>query len=58
MSKRRRHRSVSLDDQRLVGRLEHLDEDLKKVVFGQDAAIQTVVRAVKRGRCREHELPT
>jgi ATP-dependent Clp protease ATP-binding subunit ClpA len=31
-------------------RLEHLDEDLKKVVFGQDAAIQTVVRAVKRGR--------
>jgi ATP-dependent Clp protease ATP-binding subunit ClpA len=31
-------------------RLESLESDLKKVVFGQDAAISTVVRAVKRGR--------
>jgi ATP-dependent Clp protease ATP-binding subunit ClpA len=31
-------------------RLESLKEDLKRVVFGQDAAIDTVVRAVKRGR--------
>ncbi len=31
-------------------RLEHLEEELRKVVFGQDAAISTVVRAVKRGR--------
>jgi ATP-dependent Clp protease ATP-binding subunit ClpA len=31
-------------------RLESLEEDLKRVVYGQDAAIDTVVRAVKRGR--------
>jgi ATP-dependent Clp protease ATP-binding subunit ClpA len=31
-------------------RLEHLEEELRKVVFGQDAAISSVVRAVKRGR--------
>jgi ATP-dependent Clp protease ATP-binding subunit ClpA len=31
-------------------RLEHLEEDLQKVVYGQDEAISTVVRAVKRGR--------
>ena len=31
-------------------RLENLEADLKAVVFGQDAAIATVVRAVKRGR--------
>jgi ATP-dependent Clp protease ATP-binding subunit ClpA len=31
-------------------RLESLEEDLRRVVFGQDAAIDTVVRAVKRGR--------
>jgi ATP-dependent Clp protease ATP-binding subunit ClpA len=31
-------------------RLEHLEEELRSVVFGQDAAISTVVRAVKRGR--------
>jgi ATP-dependent Clp protease ATP-binding subunit ClpA len=30
--------------------LETLDADLKKVVFGQDAAISTLVRAVKRSR--------
>jgi ATP-dependent Clp protease ATP-binding subunit ClpA len=31
-------------------RLAHLDSDLQNVVFGQDAAIATVSRAVKRGR--------
>jgi ATP-dependent Clp protease ATP-binding subunit ClpA len=31
-------------------RLEHLEPDLRRVVFGQDAAIATVVRAVKRAR--------
>ena len=31
-------------------RLEGLEEELREVVFGQDAAIATVVRAVKRGR--------
>jgi ATP-dependent Clp protease ATP-binding subunit ClpA len=31
-------------------RLEGLEEQLRAVVFGQDAAISTVVRAVKRGR--------
>jgi ATP-dependent Clp protease ATP-binding subunit ClpA len=31
-------------------RLENLEADLHRTVFGQDAAISTVVRAVKRGR--------
>ncbi len=31
-------------------RLANLEAELKGVVFGQDAAIETVVRAVKRGR--------
>jgi ATP-dependent Clp protease ATP-binding subunit ClpA len=31
-------------------RLEKLESELKAVVFGQDAAISSVVRAVKRGR--------
>jgi ATP-dependent Clp protease ATP-binding subunit ClpA len=31
-------------------RLENLEADLHRTVFGQDAAIDTVVRAVKRGR--------
>jgi ATP-dependent Clp protease ATP-binding subunit ClpA len=31
-------------------RLEHLEEDLGSVVFGQDAAVATVVRAVQRSR--------
>jgi ATP-dependent Clp protease ATP-binding subunit ClpA len=31
-------------------RLASLDSDLRRVVFGQDAAIDTVVRAVKRSR--------
>ncbi|MBW2313950.1 MAG: ATP-dependent Clp protease ATP-binding subunit ClpA [Deltaproteobacteria bacterium] len=31
-------------------RLENLEPDLQKVVFGQDAAIHTVARAVKRAR--------
>jgi ATP-dependent Clp protease ATP-binding subunit ClpA len=32
------------------GRLEHLEEDLRGVVFGQDEAVSAVARAVKRGR--------
>ncbi|MBW2275310.1 MAG: ATP-dependent Clp protease ATP-binding subunit ClpA [Deltaproteobacteria bacterium] len=31
-------------------RLEQLDRDLKGVVFGQDAAVESVVRAVRRSR--------
>ncbi len=31
-------------------RLEHLEEDLRGVVFGQDGAVSTVVRAIKRAR--------
>jgi ATP-dependent Clp protease ATP-binding subunit ClpA len=31
-------------------RLANLEAELKEVVFGQDSAIETVVRAVKRGR--------
>jgi ATP-dependent Clp protease ATP-binding subunit ClpA len=31
-------------------RLEHLEEDLRQVVFGQDEAVSAVARAVKRGR--------
>ena len=31
-------------------RLENLEADLKSVVFGQDAAVETVVRAIKRAR--------
>jgi ATP-dependent Clp protease ATP-binding subunit ClpA len=33
-----------------TARLEHLAEDLKKVVFGQDRAVESVARAVKRSR--------
>jgi ATP-dependent Clp protease ATP-binding subunit ClpA len=31
-------------------RLEHLEDDLRSVVFGQNAAVSTVVRAVQRAR--------
>jgi ATP-dependent Clp protease ATP-binding subunit ClpA len=31
-------------------RLEHLGEDIRKLVYGQDAAVESVVRAVKRAR--------
>jgi ATP-dependent Clp protease ATP-binding subunit ClpA len=31
-------------------RLEHLGDDIRKLVYGQDAAIESVVRAVKRAR--------
>ncbi len=31
-------------------RLEHLEDDLRSVVFGQDGAVATVVRAVRRSR--------
>ena len=33
-----------------VSRLEHLEEDLHSVVFGQDGAVSTVVRSTKRAR--------
>jgi len=31
-------------------RLEHLGEDIRQMLFGQDAAVESVVRAVKRAR--------
>jgi ATP-dependent Clp protease ATP-binding subunit ClpA len=31
-------------------RLEHLEDDIRSVVFGQDGAVSTVVRAVQRAR--------
>src|SRR4029450_9624874 len=31
-------------------RLEHLEEELRGVVFGQEEAVSSVARAVKRGR--------
>jgi ATP-dependent Clp protease ATP-binding subunit ClpA len=31
-------------------RLENLEADIRRMLFGQDAAVSTVVRAVKRGR--------
>lgn len=40
-------RSVSRDDANL---LQHLDDRLKKRVFGQDKAVEAIVRAVKRSR--------
>ncbi len=40
-------RSVSVSDR---DRLQHLEEDLKRVVFGQDQAIQTVAAAIKLSR--------
>ncbi|MFA6092129.1 MAG: AAA family ATPase [Elusimicrobiota bacterium] len=38
---------LSKDDKAMLGRL---DEDLKKAVIGQDAAVESVVRAVRRAR--------
>jgi ATP-dependent Clp protease ATP-binding subunit ClpA len=40
-------RSVSVSDKE---RLQNLDSDLKRVVFGQDKALQTVVTAIKMAR--------
>ena len=39
-------------------RLENLEDELRAVVFGQDAAIATVVRAVKRGRAGLSAAPS
>jgi len=39
--------SVSSSDEKL---LKHLEKNLKKVVFGQDAAVEAVTRAIKRSR--------
>ncbi len=43
-----------------VSRLEHLEDDLRSVVFGQDGAVSTVVRAIKRARAGlgNRERPT
>jgi ATP-dependent Clp protease ATP-binding subunit ClpA len=46
-SREYRQRSVSTSDKE---RLQNLDADLKRVVFGQDKAIQTVVTAIKLSR--------
>jgi ATP-dependent Clp protease ATP-binding subunit ClpA len=40
-------RSVSTEDRE---RLMHLDEDLRRVIFGQDEAIEAVVSAIKMSR--------
>ncbi len=40
-------RSVSSSDQE---RLKNLNQDLKKVIFGQDLAIETIVKSIKRKR--------
>ena len=40
-------RTVSATDR---GRLQTLDEDMKKAVFGQDEAINSVARAIKLAR--------
>ena len=49
-------KSVSSDDKKV---LEHLDRDLKRVVFGQDAAISVLATAMKLSRAglREPEKP-
>ncbi len=39
--------SVSVSDEKL---LRNLEKNLKKVVFGQDAAVEAVTRAIKRSR--------
>jgi ATP-dependent Clp protease ATP-binding subunit ClpA len=39
--------SVSVSDEKL---LKNLEKNLKKVVFGQDAAVEAVTRAIKRSR--------
>jgi len=49
-------KSVSTDDKRV---LEHLEEDLKRVVFGQDLAIEKLSSAIKLSRAglREPDKP-
>src|SRR5687768_3513782 len=49
-------KSVSSDDKK---QLEHLDRDLKRVVFGQDAAIDRLASAIKLSRAglREPDKP-
>ena len=39
--------SVSISDEKL---LRNLEKNLKKVVFGQDAAVEAITRAIKRSR--------
>jgi len=42
-----------------IEKLHDLDKEIKKQIFGQDDAIETVVRAIKRSRAgfNEHEKP-
>src|SRR5918997_2303245 len=49
-------KSVSTDDKRV---LEHLEDDLKRVVFGQDLAIEKLASAIKLSRAglREPDKP-
>ncbi|MEA4828194.1 MAG: AAA family ATPase, partial [Clostridium sp.] len=49
-------KNISLSE---LDRLKNLDKELKKTIFGQDEAIETVVRAIKRSRAgfNEEEKP-
>lgn len=49
-------KNISLSE---LDRLKNLDKELKKTIFGQDEAIKTVVRAIKRSRAgfNEEEKP-
>lgn len=49
-------KNISLSE---LDRLKNLDKELKKTIFGQDDAIETVVRAIKRSRAgfNEEEKP-
>ena len=48
-------KSVSSDDKQV---LEHLEADLKRVVFGQDLAIEKLASAIKLSRARACAIPT
>jgi ATP-dependent Clp protease ATP-binding subunit ClpC len=48
--------SINKDD---LTKLLHLDEDLRKLVIGQDEAVEQIVKAIKRNRTgiRKHDKP-
>jgi ATP-dependent Clp protease ATP-binding subunit ClpC len=48
--------SINKDD---LAKLLHLDEDLRKLVIGQDEAVEQIVKAIKRNRTgiRKHDKP-
>ncbi len=48
-------KSVSADDKQV---LEHLEADLKRVVFGQDLAIEKLASAIKLSAARGCAIPT